>query len=53
MRGFTSFAHAQRFFHAHGVIQKLFRVGRHRLRTVHHRMLRARSFTVWAAVTTA
>ena len=29
MRGFTSPAHAQRFLHVHGVIQNLFRVGRH------------------------
>ena len=47
MRGFTSRDHAQRFVHVHGVIQNLFRVGRHLLRAVHHRMLRARSFTVW------
>ncbi len=53
MRGFTSSAHAQRFLHVHGVIQNLFRVGRHLLRSVHHRMLRARSFTVWAQVTAA
>ena len=53
MRGFTSPAHAQRFLHVHGVIQNLFRVGRHRLRSVHQRLLRARSFTVWAAMTAA
>ena len=53
MRGFTSPAHAQRFLHVHGVIQNLFRVGRHLLRAVHHRMLRARSFRVWAEVTAA
>ena len=53
MRGFTSAAHAQRFLHVHGIIQNLFRVGRHRLRSVHHRMLRARAFTVWTAVTAA
>ena len=53
MRGFTSPAHAQRFLHVHGIIQNLFRVGRHRLKSVHHRMLRARSFAVWAAVTAA
>ena len=49
----TSPAHAQRFLHVHGVIQNLFRVGRHLLRSVHHRMLRARSFTGWAEVTAA
>ena len=53
MRGFTSPDHAQRFLHVHGVIQNLFRVGRHLPRSVHHRMLRVRSFTVWAAVTAA
>jgi len=53
MRGFTSPDHAQRFLQVHGIIQNLFRVGRHRLRSVHHRLLRARSFTVWAAVTAA
>ena len=53
MRGFTSSAHAQRYLHVHGVIQNLFRVGRHLLRSGHHRMLRARAFTVWAAVTAA
>ena len=53
MRGFKSPDHAQHFLHAHGVIQNLFRVGRHRLRSIHHRLLRARAFTVWAAVTAA
>ena len=53
MRGFTSSDHAQRFLHVHGVIQNFFRVGRHLLRSAHHRMLRARSFTVWAEVTAA
>ena len=51
MRGFSSSDHAQRFLQVHGVIQNLFRVGRHLLRSAHHRMLRARSFTVWAEVT--
>ena len=53
MRGFTSPAHAQRFLHVHGVIQNLFRVGRHLLGAAHHRMLRARSFRVWAEATAA
>ena len=53
MRGFKSRDHAQRFLHVHGVIQNLFRVGRHHLRAVHHRMLRARALTVWATVTAA
>ena len=53
MRSFTLSHHVQRFLHVHGVIRNLFRVGRHRLRAVHHRLLRARSFTVWAAGTAA
>ena len=53
LRGVTSSAHAQWFLHGHGIIHNLCRVGRHRLRSVHHRMLRARAFTVWTAVTAA
>ena len=51
MRRFKSAAHAQRFLSVHGPIQDLFRVGRHLLRAVHHRLLRTRSFQVWDAVT--
>ena len=53
MRGFKSPDQAQRFLHIHGVIQNLFRLSRHRIRAVHYRMLRERSFSVWAAVTAA
>ena len=53
MRRFKSPDQAQRFLHVNGVIQNLFRLGRHRLRAMHHRLLRARSFTVWEAVTAA
>jgi putative transposase len=53
MRGLRSPAHAQRFLQVHGVVQNLCRVSRHRLRAVHHRLLRARPFTVWDAVTAA
>ena len=53
MRRFKSPDQAQRFLHVHGVIQNLFRLGRHRLRALHHRRLRARSLSVWAAVTAA
>ena len=53
MRRFKSADQAQRFLHVHGVVQNLFRVGRHKIRAVHHRLLRARSLTVWAAVTAA
>ena len=53
MRRFKSAAHLQRFASVHGVVQNLFRVGRHLLRAVHHRSLRARAFVEWDAVTCA
>ena len=53
MRGFKSAAQAQRFWSVRGVIQNLFRIGRHLLRSVNHRLLRARSFLVWQEVTCA
>ena len=53
MRRFKSAAHAQRFLSVHGIILNLFRVGRHVLRAVHHRMLRSRSFLLWQEVTCA
>ena len=43
MRRFKSAAQLQRFASVHGV-QNLFRVGRHLLRAVHHRVLRMRAF---------
>jgi len=39
MRGFKSAAQAQRFLSVHGIIQNLFRVGRHLLRSANHRIL--------------
>ena len=51
MRRFTSAAHAQRFLSVHGVVLNLFRVGRHLLRAVHHRLLRTRAFGMWREVT--
>ena len=53
MRRFKSAAHAQRFLSVHGPVQNLFRVGRHLLRAVHHRLLRTRSFRVWDEATCA
>ena len=53
MRRFKSAAHLQLFASVHGVVQNLFRVGRHLLRSVHHRLLRARAFVEWDAVTCA
>ena len=53
MRRFKSAAHLQRFASVHGVVQNLFRVGRHLLRSAHHRLLRRRAFEVWNAATCA
>jgi putative transposase len=53
MRRFKSAAHLQRFASVHGVVQNLFRVGRHLLRAAHHRLLRTRAFTEWDVVTCA
>ena len=51
MRRFKSPRQAQLFLSVHGVVLNLFRLARHRLKAVHHRMLRARSFATWKAVT--
>ena len=53
MRRFKSAAHTQRFLAVHGPVQNLFRVGRHLLRAVHHRLLRTQAFGVWREVTCA
>ena len=51
MRRFKSAAHVQRFASVHGRVQNLFRVGRHLLRAVYHRILRTQAFGVWREVT--
>ena len=53
MRRFKSARQAQRFLSVHGVVQNLFRVGRHLLRSTNQRLLRSRSFEVWRKVTAA
>ena len=53
MRRFTSAAQLQRFASVHGIVQNLFRVSRHLLRSAHHRLLRPRAFVEWDAVTCA
>ena len=53
MRRFKSAAHLQRFASVHGIVQNLFRVGRHLLRAGHHRLLRSQAFVAWDAVTCA
>ena len=50
MRRFKSAAHLQRFAAVHGVVLNLFRIGRHLLRAVHHRLLRTRAFAEWDVV---
>jgi putative transposase len=51
MRRFKSAAQAQRFLCLPGRVHNLFRVARHHLRAVHHRLLRQRAFTDWKTVT--
>ena len=53
MRRFKSAGHLQRFASVHGVVQNLFRVGRHLLRAADHRLLRTRAFVEWDGVTCA
>ena len=53
MRRFKSSGQAQRFLSIHGVIQNLFRLGRHLLRAATHRILRDHAFLVWHEVTRA
>ncbi len=53
MRRFKSAGQAQRFLSVHGVVQNLFRLGRHHLRSAHYRLLRSRSFKEWSAATAA
>jgi putative transposase len=53
MRRFKSMAQVQRFLSVHGITQILFRVGRHLPRVINYRVLRARAFVVWNAVTCA
>jgi putative transposase len=47
MRRFKSPAQAQRFLSIHGVLNNLFRFGRHLLRAANARLFRARAFSNW------
>ena len=51
MRRFKSIAHAQRFLSIFGVINDLFNVGRHHLKSEHRRLLLARRFVAWREAT--
>lgn len=45
MRKFKSWGQAQRFLSCHGVVNNLFRFGRHLMQAKHYRAFRERSFT--------
>ena len=47
MRKFKSHGQAQRFLCCHGVVNNLFRLGRHLLKAEHYRAFRERSFSEW------
>jgi putative transposase len=53
VRGYNLLPQFRRFLHVHGPIQNLFRVERHKLKAVHHRLLRERAFTDWKTATCA
>lgn len=53
MRRFKSPGHAQRFLAVHSQVHNLFRVGRHLLRAINHRLLRSRAFSMWQQATFA
>ena len=53
MRRFRSTGQAQRFLAVHGVVQNLFRLGRHHLRSENYRLLRDRAFQDWSEVRAA
>jgi putative transposase len=47
MRKFTSQGQAQRFLSCHGVVNNLFRLGRHLMKANNYRVLRDRAFVEW------
>ena len=53
MRRFKSRGQAQRFLSVHGIVQNLFRVGRHLLRAANARLFRTRALATWTEVTCA
>ncbi|WP_354623062.1 hypothetical protein [Psychromonas sp. MME2] len=50
MRRFKSQGQAQLFLSCHGVVNNLFRFGRHLMQAKHYRAFRARSFSEWVQV---
>jgi len=53
MRRIKSMKQAPRFLSTHGVVNNLFRLGRHMIRACHYRMFRAEAFSEWQQVTRA
>jgi len=51
MRRFKSMKQAQRFLSTHGVVNNLFRLGRHLMRACHYRLFRNKAFSEWQQVT--
>lgn len=51
MRLFKSHGQVQRFLSCHGVVNNLFRPGRHLMQAKHYRLFRERSFVEWGRVT--
>lgn len=47
MRKFKSQGQAQRFLSCHGVVNNLFRLGRHSMKASHYRILSDRAFVEW------
>jgi putative transposase len=50
MRRFTSQGQAQRFLACHGIVNNLFRLGRHKMQADNDRILRERAFSEWTRV---
>lgn len=50
MRKFKSLGQAQRFLSCHGVINNLFRPGRHLMQAKHYRLFRDHLFVEWDRV---
>ncbi len=48
MRKFTSQGQAQGFLSCHGVVNNLFRLGRHLMKASHYRVFLDRAFVEWA-----
>ncbi|MFT6992940.1 MAG: putative transposase [Paraglaciecola sp.] len=47
MRKFKSQGHGQRFLSCHGVVNNLFRLGRHLMKANNYRFIRDKSFIEW------